>query len=138
MSDQSALSFTKENIMEYKLRALLVVFIIIILPFLTECESNGMLVSDDAEQEQSMKTLTNSRTTPTVRGRGERVRMWRGRRRCEVVYFKDQGQGDRRSGLEKSYRLHCLHHRGCPYCLLLSSCLPLILRSRSFLASQVL
>ena len=68
--------------MEYKLRALLVVLIIIILPFLTECESNGMLVSDDAEQEQSMKTITNSRTTPTVRGRGERVRMWRGRRRC--------------------------------------------------------
>ena len=67
--------------MEYKLRALLAV-LIIILPFLTECESNRMLVSDDAEQEQSMKPLTNSRTIPTMRVRGGRVRMWRGRRRC--------------------------------------------------------
>ena len=41
-----------------------------------------MLVSDDAEKEQSMKTLTNSGTIPTVRGRGGRVRMWRRRRRC--------------------------------------------------------
>ena len=67
--------------MEYKLRALLVV-LIIDLQFLTECESNGISVSDDAEQEQSMKTLTNSRTLPTVRGRGGRVRMWRRRRKC--------------------------------------------------------
>ena len=67
--------------MEYKLRALLAV-LIVVLPFLTECESNRMLVSDDAEQEQSMKTLTNSRTLPTVRGRGRRGRMWRRRRRC--------------------------------------------------------
>ena len=67
--------------MEYKLRALLAV-LIVVLPFLTECESNRMLVSDDAEQEQSMKTLTNPRTIPTVRGRGRRGRMWRRRRRC--------------------------------------------------------
>ena len=67
--------------MEYKLRALLAV-LIVVLPFLTECESNRMLVSDDTEQEQSMKTLTNSRTVPTVRGRGGRVRTCRRRRRC--------------------------------------------------------
>ena len=66
--------------MEYKLRALLAV-LIVVLPFLTECESNGMLVPDDAEQLQSMRTLTNSRTVPTVRGRGGRVRTCRRRRR---------------------------------------------------------
>ena len=68
--------------MEYKLRALLTVLIIIILPFLIECESNGMSRSNDAEPEQSMKTLTNSRTIPIVRGRGGKVRMWRGKQRC--------------------------------------------------------